>query len=900
MSGIEQKQGSRMSTFDYAASLARMESGAFDKSIAHNAATQVATFGGAKIALASPISFDPRNEFWYRLDRRVFTAFFSAKWPKFPEGDAEDALVGFALRVARVLDEAHSRGVIQTRFRDYPSRANYARLLRPIRTLLGTIENPPGWDLLQKKSLGAATAGKALQAFVDQIIADGLDAHEGRLHSNNRWFPFFDCADNATLERRSRFFVAFRHATTSTNAYRVAGAQYFAPIIGNTPTTVFLACLEAWRAGKSLAEAPLVALANDDDAASDRSHTNLVRELWGHLNLHRAPFFNKRAARYIDGVGADDPLAATLAIGHETRSFLLANPDAIRRAAARYVHAVRTARRDNDKPFAFARRAPDPGDTNSLDARLLQEIRDAGEAHLLALPPLDQACMALHLQLDAETAGFHGITTPSSTTEPAVTTSDSSPATGLRNAPRVWIFTPGVMASEWERDRAEGLASIGWDELDDLTTYESVEDICAALQEDPSRTKVPRVQARVCWQFAHDVKVGDAIVARRGRGTVIGVGVVTNGYRHRPDRSTYRHVVGVRWLSKTEHALSDTTAFAIATLVESSRRKPLLAEIEALYRDELGGAASTTEPPELSNEPFTLNDALDELFIDQAELEAMLAVLRRKKNVILQGPPGVGKTFVAQRLAWLLLEERDRTRIEVVQFHPSYTYEQFVRGYRPAAGGGFVVENGPLYRLADAARGNPDEAHVLIIDEINRAHLGRVLGEAMMLLEADKRDERWALRLAYRDSRGIDGEDERFHLPPNLYVIGTMNTADRSLAVVDYALRRRFAFLRLSPAFSHPRFREQLSEMPPALVDSLLGRLDRLNRLIREDASLGEGFVIGHSYFSTNDDARPWLADPHRFVEDVLRHEVVPLLEEYWYDAPSALRVALDVLGLRT
>ena len=311
-----------MSTFDYAASLARMESGAFDKSIAHNAATQVATFGGAKVALASPLRFDPRNEFWYRLDRRVFTAFFSAKWPKFPEGAAEDALVGFALRVSRLLDDAHASGELQTRFRDYPSRSSYTKFLRPIRSFLGGVDDPPGWELLQKKSLGATTAAKALQGFVDRIISDGLEAHEGRLHTNNRWFPFFDCPDVPTLERRSRFFVAFRHAMTSTNAYRVAGAQYFAPIVGNTATDVFLRCLEAWMAGRSLAQAPLVALANDDDAASDRTHTNLVRELWGHLNLHRAPFFNKRAARYVDGTSDDDPLAATLAIGRETRAFL--------------------------------------------------------------------------------------------------------------------------------------------------------------------------------------------------------------------------------------------------------------------------------------------------------------------------------------------------------------------------------------------------------------------------------------------------------------------------------------------------------------------------------------------------------------------------------------------------
>ena len=893
-----------MTPFDHAASLARLESGAFDKSIRHNAATQVATIGGAKVALASPIAFDPRAGFWFRLDRRVFTAFFSTKWPTLPEGPAEDALVGFALRVAAALDEAHARRTIQTKISGYPPRNELVRMLRPLRALLGDVDDPPGWNLLAKKSLASPTAARALQVFVDQLISEGLDTHEGRLHSNNRWFPFFDCADLPTLERRSRFFVAFRHAMTSTNAYRQAGAQYFAPVIGNTATGVFLSCLQAWLAGRSLAEAPLVALANDDEQASDRTHTNIVRELWGMLNLHVAPFFNKRAIRYVDGAPTDDPMAATLAIGRETRAFLQANPDAIPRAAACYARAISNARRDNDKPFAFARRAPEPGDTTSLDSRILKDIRDAGEKHLLGLSPLDQACMALHLQLDAETAGFYDV--------PAVGTQSNAPNKpiaappstlalpgGLRGTQRVWIFSPGEKASMWEADRRDGVASIGWDELDDLTTYESKDDILAALKRDRSRTQNPTVMTLINWRFSHDVAVGDAIVARRGRGTALGVGVVTGPYRHVPERAEFHHVVPVRWLTTKEHAMADRMTFAIATLVESSRRKAVIAELDELYRADLGTAAGIVDDAEETTTVYGFDDALEDLFIDRAALEGMLDVLRRKKNVVLQGPPGVGKTFVAQRLAWLLMGERDRSRVETVQFHPSFTYEQFVRGYRPAAGGGFVVENGPLYRLADTARGNPDAPHVLIIDEINRAHLGRVLGEAMMLLEADKRDESWATRLAYRNHGAAGDADERFWLPPNLYVIGTMNTADRSLAVVDYALRRRFAFLTLAPAFSHPQFRLQLADCPPALVDSLLSRLERLNELIRNDPTLGAGFQIGHSYFSSSGDERPWLADPQRFVDDVLRHEVVPLLQEYWFDAPGALRAALDVLGVR-
>ncbi len=242
---------------------------------------------------------------------------------------------------------------------------------------------------------------------------------------------------------------------------------------------------------------------------------------------------------------------------------------------------------------------------------------------------------------------------------------------------------------------------------------------------------------------------------------------------------------------------------------------------------------------------YTIAAAAD-IFLDRADIERLLSQLKRKKNLVLQGPPGTGKTFIAQRLAWVLAAERSMERIEAVQFHQSYGYEDFVRGYRPTEDGGFVLRDGPFLDFCERVREDGDRPHVLLIDEINRGNLSRIFGELLMLIEADKRSEEWAVRLAYpRDGA------ERFHVPENLHLIGTMNTADRSLALVDYALRRRFAFFTVEPAFGQPQFQRHLEDLRvPAPVRRRIGeRLSVLNEAIAGDSDLGPGFRIGHSYF---------------------------------------------------
>ena len=288
-----------------------------------------------------------------------------------------------------------------------------------------------------------------------------------------------------------------------------------------------------------------------------------------------------------------------------------------------------------------------------------------------------------------------------------------------------------------------------------------------------------------------------------------------------------------------------------------------------------GFAASAS--PEEEIKPYDLNDLLTHLFIDESEVQSIKDSLGTKKNVVLQGPPGVGKTFVAQRLAYYLIGQKKKANIGMVQFHQSYSYEDFIQGYRPTEEH-FELKDGVFYRFCEEARERPDEKFVFIIDEINRGNLSKIFGEIMMLIEADKREEKYAVKLTYAKN-----ETDPFFVPENVHLLGLMNTADRSLAIVDYALRRRFRFFDIKPSFGES-FKKHLSSkgVSNELIDKICSKIETLNNFIREDhRNLGEGFMIGHSYFCDP----PLSAEDHnKWLSDIFNYEIVPLINEYWID----------------
>jgi 5-methylcytosine-specific restriction protein B len=231
---------------------------------------------------------------------------------------------------------------------------------------------------------------------------------------------------------------------------------------------------------------------------------------------------------------------------------------------------------------------------------------------------------------------------------------------------------------------------------------------------------------------------------------------------------------------------------------------------------------------------------------------------------------------------------KDSSRVQMIQFHQSYSYEDFIQGYRPNDQKGFELKNGIFYEFCKRAQRDPQNEYFFIIDEINRGNLSKIFGELLMLIENDKRGEEFSIPLTYSKSL-----DSKFYIPDNLYVIGTMNTADRSLALVDYALRRRFAFVNVQPEFG-PKFQSYLMNKGASaqVVNNIVSKMSNLNSLIISDSSVGRGFEVGHSYFCSSTDSHNDV-----WISSIINNEVIPLITEYWFDNSSKTEQALQLLS---
>jgi hypothetical protein len=339
------------------------------------------------------------------------------------------------------------------------------------------------------------------------------------------------------------------------------------------------------------------------------------------------------------------------------------------------------------------------------------------------------------------------------------------------------------------------------------------------------------------------------------------------------------------WFKKVEdvkNPLDLQTIISDPILSQTEFAKVTIGSIFALTEQEYARVLALTngEVPVACEiqDTYTPEDFLKEVYSDKKSLDDLLSLLQIKKNLILQGAPGVGKTYSAKRLAYTMMGSKDDSRIQVIQFHQNYSYEDFILGYKPNEQGGFTPQTGVFYDFCKRAAQDKDRPYFFIIDEINRGNMSKIFGELLQLIELDYRDT--TIKLAYNQ--------QEFFVPSNLHMIGMMNTADRSLAMIDYALRRRFSFYTMKPAFEQPSFIQYVNTVQSAKLVALHTKILELNKEIASDTSLGEGFVIGHSYFCGLENKSE--SEVNLQLSAIVRYDILPTLSEYWFDNEDQLK----------
>jgi len=418
-----------------------------------------------------------------------------------------------------------------------------------------------------------------------------------------------------------------------------------------------------------------------------------------------------------------------------------------------------------------------------------------------------------------------------------------------------WIYSPGKNASKWSLCTNEGIMCIDWDALGNLHKYTSRDHMREAIKKNYHSKGSVCNDSLAVWQFAYEIKIGDIVIAKKGQHKIIGYGIVESDYIFDQQRTSYKHIRKTKWLNIGEWNTIENNA--VKTLTKITPYTDYVEELKKLL---------TLPDDTFSKQKYSKDDFLNEVFLSNNDYDNLKNLLLRKKNLIIQGAPGVGKTFAAKRLAYAIMGEKNENRIMQVQFHQNYSYEDLVMGYKPNEKGGFELKEGNFYRFCKQADTDREHKYFFIIDEINRGNLSKIFGELLMLIENGYRDK--PIQIAYKD--------EKFAVPSNLYIIGMMNTADRSLAMIDYALRRRFSFFEMKPGFTNSIFEEKIESKKDPHLKKLVNAIIDLNNVIEKDDSLGPGFYIGHSYLCN--------LESQYDLNNIVEYDIIPMLREYWFD----------------
>lgn len=431
-----------------------------------------------------------------------------------------------------------------------------------------------------------------------------------------------------------------------------------------------------------------------------------------------------------------------------------------------------------------------------------------------------------------------------------------------------WMYTVFDDTS-WMECQQKEIMVLGMDDIGDYSQYDSKESLRQELISTYDNSTSRKNQALMAWNFANKLAINDVIFAKRSN-TLVGKGIVTGDYIFDDSRQEYKNIRTVKWLQigEWEHPGKSVAK----RLTDITPYTDYIEKLITIFTpDELDDVDTQ---PEVDYPEYSSADFLSDVYMSEQDYETLVNVLKMKKNIILQGAPGVGKTFTAKRLAYSIIGAKNPDRVQMIQFHQSYSYEDFIEGYRPTENG-FTIKKGSFYKFCKLAEDDDENDYFFIIDEINRSNLSKIFGELFMLIEKDKRGIE--LQLLY--------SDENFSVPPNVYIIGMMNTADRSLAMLDYALRRRFSFFTMKPGFNTIGFQTYQDSLKSDAFKKLISCIKQLNSKIAADISLGEGFCIGHSYFCGLTAKTATV----RTLTSIIEYELIPLLKEYWFDEPEKI-----------
>ena len=431
-----------------------------------------------------------------------------------------------------------------------------------------------------------------------------------------------------------------------------------------------------------------------------------------------------------------------------------------------------------------------------------------------------------------------------------------------------WMYTVFDDTS-WMECQQKEIMVLGMDDIGDYSQYDSKESLRQELISTYDNSTSRKNQALMAWNFANKLAINDVIFAKRSN-TLVGKGIVTGDYIFDDSRQEYKNIRTVKWLQigEWEHPGKSVAK----RLTDITPYTDYIEKLITIFTpDELDDVDTQ---PEVVYPEYSSADFLSDVYMSEQDYETLVNILKMKKNIILQGAPGVGKTFTAKRLAYSIIGAKNPDRVQMIQFHQSYSYEDFIEGYRPTENG-FTIKKGSFYKFCKLAEDDDENDYFFIIDEINRGNLSKIFGELFMLIEKDKRGIE--LQLLY--------SDENFSVPPNVYIIGMMNTADRSLAMLDYALRRRFSFFTMKPGFNTIGFQTYQDSLKSDAFNKLISCIKQLNSKIAADISLGEGFCIGHSYFCGLTAKTATV----QTLTSIIEYELIPLLKEYWFDEPEKI-----------